>query len=433
MKNIPLLVVGLAMVWGSAVWADSAEPEPISVDLSYLGLDCGPGQMQYGYAYGYGRPSSVEDTPFIAAVQKQAKNEVHVVYNPSFPDRMLSAVETVEREAKRFYFDINADGKLSDEEVFEPVVNQQGPNWKEFSFVTSDFSLTSKKGGEIPFRAKLGVNFYGTQDRPSCMWSPACVLEGTAQIGDKKQRLMLFVGSLEGDYFEYGRSRYALLDPEKEYQYPTQSRLSSLIFYEGAFYKLKFEGSFEEQGSLRAILVRDTSPTGTLAVELQGQEKLGAKISYANVDGKSDPTVHFKIQASQEFPIGRYVLQNGQFQFGLENNFNWQVGFSEGPDFSIEDGKTVTLKLGDPEMTVRSVDENKRYTSEVQDLDRFSSNSRIYISPMVSGADGETYTRFQKTQGILGALSRRFSDVKPHLIIKGPSGDNLVDQDLEYG
>lgn len=432
-QMIVSMVVTVVLCGGAIVWAEAAEPEPISIDLAYRGLDGKAGRMQYGFAMGYGRPRDVEDTPFIEAVRQRAGGDVEIVYNRGFEDRTLSAVEVVDGEPKRFYFDANADGELSDDEITGPANSQTRINSRRFDFVTPDFAMTSETGDKVPFRVKLAVNYYGGNARPSCMWSPACVLEGAGRIAGKERRLVLFVGNLAPDFFQYGRGTYAFLDPGKEVQYPARATLSSLIFYEDTFYKLRFEGSFKEPDSLRAILVRDTSPTGALAVELQGKEELATRIAYASVNGKSDPTVRFQIRKSQEFPVGRYVLQSGQFQFGRGDVRNWQVRFSEGPNFSIEDGKTVTVKLGDPELTVRSVDENKRYSRDVQNLDRFPTGSRIYISPVVSGADGETYSRFQKTQGIMAALSRRFSDVKPHLMIEGPSGKQIVDKDLEYG
>ena len=410
-------------------------PRPIEIgddatwfDLEYRGLTCREGEMQYGFAMGYGRPGDMEDNAFITAVRQRADQDIHLVYNRSFGDRTLSAVETEDRAAKRFYFDCNADGKLTDDEIFEPVTFRESGSSKEYSFVTSDFSVAQEEDQPVPLRVKVSVSFYGQQDQPQCMWSPACILEGSAIFDGSEKRLLLFMGGLDGEFDRYGRSSYALLEADQDMQYPPRATLSSLIFHEGTFYQLRFEDAPEPGRPQRVALVEDTSPTGLLAVELQGSEALAARVGYATVKGKADKSIHFQVRKTQQFPVDEYVLEQGQFQFGQNEEFDWTVSFSEGPEFRIEDNKTSTLELGEPQLAVSSVDEHKRYSSDVKDLATFTSQDRIYLSPKVTGIKGEAYARFQKRDD-----GGRFNDVKPHLVIKGPTGEEIVSQDLEYG
>lgn len=409
------------------------EPAPIVIgedaicfNLAYRGLTCQAGQMEYGFAIGYGRPGSVKDNAFIEAVRTRAAGDVEVVYNRGFQDRPLSAIEIVEQQAKRFYFDANGDGKLSDDEVSEPVKTRDDPNWRQYDFVTPDFSLASAQGEEVPFRAKLSASFYGDSAEPSCMWSPACVLEGTSKINGKDLRLLLFTGGFEGEFFRYGRASYAFLDPREDPEYPPRAILSSLVFHEGTFYQLRFDGTHKEE-NLRAVLVKDTSPIGDMTLTLQGREALAARISYAAVKGKVDESIHFRIQQTQEFPVGQYVLNSGRFEFGRDDAYDWQVSLSKGPDFTIEQGQTAALELGPPKLVVSSVDENERYNAEMQNLDTFASSNNIYLTPVVEGADGETYSRFQKRD------AQQFADVTPHLTIKGPAGQEIVSENLVPG
>ena len=317
---------------------------------------------------------------------------------------------------------------MTDDEIFEPVNVKDYVNSKQCNFVTSDFSMARESGQPVPYRVKLAVSFYGEQDEPQCMWSPACILEGTASFRGSQERLVLFTAGLDGDFDRYGRSSYALLAGEQDVQYPPQATLSSLIFHEDTFYQLRFEDASEPGRPKRVALVEDTSPTGLLAVKLQGSEALTARVDYATVKGKADKSIHFGVRKTQQFPVDEYVLEQGQFQFGQNDKFDWKVSFSNGPDFRIDDNRTSTLELGKPQLAVSSVDERKRYGSDVKELDTFTSQDQIYLSPKITGITGEAYARFQKRDD-----GGRFNDVKPHLIIKGPTGKEVVSQDLEYG
>lgn len=413
------------------------EPRPIEIpddaiwfDLEYRGLTCKEGEMRYGFSIGYGRPGDVKDSPFIKSVRKRTDKDIHVVYNGGFGDRALSAVETEGREVTLFYFDCDGNHKLSDGEIFKPINVKEYSSHKEWDFVTSDFVLTNGQGRAVPFRAKLTASFFGDQERPQAMWSPACILEGTAQINEQKTRLLLFAGGLDGDFVEYGRASYALLTSEDETEYPPRATLSSLIFYEGKFYQLRFDGAFEQGKKLRAVLVADTSPTGELAVGLRGRKTLSTRVDYATVKGKTDKSIHFQIRETQRFPVDEYVLERGQFTFGQHEDYDWTVSFAQGPDFPIRQDDTSTLELGKPEMTVSSVDENKRYNPNVEDLDTFTSENRIYLSPKIVGIRSEAYLRVQKRDD---SQTRRFNDVRPHLTIRNAAGQEMISQDLEYG
>jgi hypothetical protein len=401
--------------------------EAVWFDMTYRGLTCEKGTMRYGFAMGFGRPSNIEDTDFIKAVRKRARNGVHLVHNRYFTDRTLSAVEAEGREAKLFYFDCSGDGKLSDDEIFTPTNTEEYGSTKQYSFVTSDFVMESQAKKTVSMRLKLTASFHGTQDRPSCMWSPACILEGEAEVDGGKAKLILFMGGLSGNYTEFGRASYALLEADQgDMEYPPRATLSSLIFHNDKFYQLRFEGSHEDGKTLRVALVPDTSPTGHLAVNIKGREDLKAEVSYATVKGASDKSIHFRIRGSQEFPVDKYVLDSGQLDLGESEDAKWSVSF-KGPEFSIEEGETSVLEFGEPKMTVSSIDENNRYSPDVKERDTFSTNDRIYLTPKVVGLKGETYSRFRKREG------NRYSDVEPHLTVTDSSGKQIVSKNLEYG
>lgn len=400
-------------------------------DMAYRGLTGEKGTMQYGFAMGYGTPGNIEETPFIKAVRKRAKNDVHLAYNPSFTDRTLSAVEAEGREAKLFYFDCDGNGKISDDEIFAPAdVEEYSSSSKQYRFITSDFPLKSTAGEEVPFRAQLGASFYGDQDTLSCMWSPACVLEGQAEVEGGETKLILFMAGLDGDFTRFGRASYALMPAGQDLEYPPRATLSSLIFHNDKFYQLRFEGSCEEGNTLRVALVPDKSPTGHLAVDIKAAEDLKAKVSYATVKGASDKSIHFRMSGSQQFPVDQYVLESGQLEYGKDEDTNWSVSFSQGPKFSIEQGETSTLNLGEPKMAVSSIDENKRYHPEAEDRDTFSANERIYLGPKITGLKGEVYSRFRKQDKAGGG---GYEDLEPHLTITDSSGTEIVSQDLEFG
>ena len=196
--------------------ADSPEPAPgaIVFDMKYRGLGGGKDELRYNSYWGFGM-SVKTDTTFIKDVKKKTEG-VETVYNSYFKGAEWAAVEVKGTRLTAFYFDLDADGKLSDDEKILPTHTQNFTSSSRTEFVTPDFVMNTKDGKKMPFRALLQVAFYGSSSRSQCMWSPSCILEGTSTIADKPTKLILYASGFSGSFKEFGRGSYSLLPADEQ-------------------------------------------------------------------------------------------------------------------------------------------------------------------------------------------------------------------------
>ena len=65
----------------------------------------------------------------------------------------------------------------------------------------------------------------------------------------------------------------------------------------------------------RAILTKDTTPTGDVAVHLAGDTGLKSRLASARLRGARDDTVHFGVTGRQAtLPEGQYNLDRGTIE-----------------------------------------------------------------------------------------------------------------------
>ncbi|RKY10193.1 MAG: hypothetical protein DRP66_00300 [Planctomycetota bacterium] len=412
----------------------------IVFDLSYAGLTDG----RYGSYWGFGRSRNNNDSSFIKEVRKKA-GEIQVIENRYFPEARLSAVEMLDNKAQALYFDLDQNGKLSDNEKILPLTPKPEDNSSTVDFMTPDFDLKTQEGRTVRFRTLARVSHRGSDGNVNIdvMWSPACILQGSASIDGEPARLTLFTNGFNGRFDRFGRGRYSLVkekDYELEMALRSRQTLSSLINYNGRFYRLKILGSNEKGKVVKAALVEDTSPRGTVALNIEGDNTLKTKLERATINGKSDKTIYFNISGGQtELPEGDYVLSRGQFKYRVGKARGWKVDFSRGPEFVITPDKETVITMGKPAMSIRAVDNNKRYNSDVKPQKSFTKGARIYIEPTIKGMAGEVYGRFtewkQRTNKKTGELEDkwRWSDSAPHIVIVDPGGKEFVSKKMEYG
>ena len=434
---LAVLIIGIffllqkdVVITDEKIVEDIPEPPPgaIVFDMKYRGLSGGKDELRYNSYWGFG--SRENDTPFIKKLKKDVK-ELHTVYNPNFGKAQYSALELKDGKAVAFYFDLNADGKVSDNEKILPANAEENDSMRGSEFVLPDFTLNTGDGRQVPFRALLRVNFYGESSRPNCMWSPSCVLEGTSSIDGEPIKLILYAGGFSNSFTEFGRSSYSLFEEEEKYGgYVPKQTLSSIINHDGQFYHLKLYGSHEKNKSIRAMLEKYTGSTGELAVQLSGKTKLHTKLSYTDIVGSQDATIRFNIiSGGTELPTGDYKLYSSYVSYGTEKDDEWRLNFKKGPDFTIEADETSNIELDKPVLSISAVDENKRYQRDVKEQTVYSKDTNIYISRIITGKVGELYGRFSQREG----NSDRYKDIEPEIRIVDADGKEVAAARIKYG
>ncbi len=395
-------------------------------EMKYRGLDKPDDPLSYHSFWGFGGPGDGGNDPFVQAVKSQVK-DCTAVYNGSLPQKW-SVVELQDKKPAAFYFDLNADGKLADNEKFLPISasNIGFP----YVFVTSDLQITTKSQRRVSFRVMLVANERGNGEY-SFMWSPHCVLEGQATLDGKPTRLVLFANGFDGSFAEYGRGNLALIPAEQKIEgYLPRSTFSSLITQQGTFYHVKLQEPSGRSDAVRIIMEKDTSPTGRAALHVAGKEETKAHLAGVQLRGAKDATIQMYVGGTEPtLPVGSYQITYGNLTYGQQKDDEWQVSFNEGPTFEIKDGQTTRLEFGQPVLTIKAVAENDRYRSDAKERTTYAKGTSIYLSPQIKGRAGEIYGRFTQRD----VASNNFSDVKPHIAITDADGKLIVSADMEYG
>ncbi|MBN2130316.1 MAG: hypothetical protein JW741_12510 [Sedimentisphaerales bacterium] len=396
-------------------------PETIAFDVHYRGLTAADNKLAYNAFYGYGR-SGGDDTSFIQAVREEI-GDVTAVYNPAFGPAQWSALEVRDGKPAAFYFDLNADGKLADDEKILP---QKGASSNWTDFYTPDFLVHKDDGRLVPFRAVLRVHNYGSL---SCMWSPACVLKGTTQIDGQPATLVLFCQGFSGEFTDYGRSSFMLntgRDQDRSYY---RSTLSRLVCIGEEFYRLSAEGRHEKDGAVRVVLEKDATPRGELAVAMAAEKDLEVKLNSGTLVGGEGADIHFRIFKQQtSLPAGTYRLTGAVVDYTWGKGATWRVRLEEGPEVAIEPDQSGTAELGGPELAVVAVDDSKRYHSDVEEKSVYAKGTTVCLSPRIKGQAGEIYTRFSKAPP-----EGKHVDIAPAVRILDPDGKEIVSEKIDYG
>lgn len=415
-------------VEGDVVEFPEPAPGAIVFDMKYRGLSGDKDELRYNSYWGFG--SRENETAFIKELKKDIK-KLHTVYHPNFGKAQYSALELKDGKAVAFYFDLNADGKVSDNEKILPIEAEKSGTSGGSEFVTPDFIVNTNDGRRVPFRALLKVNFHGESSRPNCMWSPSCILEGVSTIDEKPTKLILYTSGFSFSFNEFGRCSYSLVvNEEKTGPFVPRHILSSIINNNGQFYHLKLYGSHEKDKSIRAMLEKYSGATGELVVQLIGNTNLHTKLSYTDIVGSKDTTIRFNIlSGGAELPTGAYKLYSSYVSYGTEKDDEWRLNFKKGPEFTINADKTSNIELGKPVLSISAIDEKNRYRSNVKEQTIYSAGTNVYISRIIKGKAGELYGRFSQKEGD----SRRYRDIEPEIRIADADGKEVAAAKIKYG
>lgn len=430
-----LVGVVLAMVSPARIQADegTSSPSEATFELTYRGLSVPDDPLSHRSYWGFGGGRDA-DSSFIADVKKRVE-EYDLVYNSMLPEEVRwSLVELKEGKPVAFYFDANADGEFSDDERFLPA-QPQGPDfYYDCAFITSDFMTRGNDRKEVPFRVMLVAPRSSAGGSISYMWSPCCVLEGEATLAGEPTKMIMYADGFRGSFSTFRQCAVALFPAgQKVEDYLSRQGLSSLIYYKDTFYRLKLVGAHAQGETLSVVLTEDTTPTGRVEVDLTGSQALKVRLGSAAIEGAKDDTIYFNVaDGHTTFPAGAYRLVSGYVTYGTASDNEWRVNFSDGPDFDVVAEDTRNIELGELTLSVNAVRPSDRYRTDVEPTSTFPTGTALYIEPKIAGKAGEAYVRFTR-RGAEPSRPNVFADVKPHLRITDPNGEEIVSTDLEYG
>ncbi len=402
--------------------------DSVTFELKYRGLTGKPNDIAYNSYWGFGGETKA-DNAFIAEVRQKAK-DIILEYNNILKGAEWTAIELKAGKPVAAYMDLNADGKLNDNERLTPAnIEESDSNYRCYDFVTPDFMLKGDNQTPLQFRALLTVRYYGNESRPNTMWSPACVMEGEAAFEGKKTKLVLFSSGFSGDFGRFGRARYAFLNKApKAKEYIPRETLSSVINHEGQFYRLNVITNASQPNTLQVTFTKDTTPLGDIAFKAASGAALKAKLTSLSVTGAKDPNLVFNLKSGQvRMPAGDYKITRGYLNYGQKSDDEWTASFDGGPNIQVDATKACEVTLGKPVLTVTAVDQKDRYNSEVKDQSKYKSGTTIYLTRVVRAESGEEFGRFSKKHG------NDTKDAKPHIKILDAKGKQILSQDMEYG
>ncbi len=417
---------------GPATGLSEAPADAAVFDLKYRPLTGATDDIPYFSFWGYGGESEEGRTsPFIKDVQKKC-SRFSCERNPELKGREWSAVEHDGHQALALYFDLNADGKLQENERIAPTKkSSQG-----IDFITPDFLKRQNDGSEMLCRVLLQANFYGDSKEPNCMWGPAAQLEGFGTLEGKPARVLLYANQPGGHFDQFGASYYALLLGDKTNvspgQYVSRSVLSTLAYEEGTFYRLRIEGRRSNSLPARLVVMKDTSPTGTLVIGLSSSNSLRTRLNSVYLDGVDEDTVHFRCSSLSNqvtLPIGKYSVRHGTIGYGVTNSEDWELSFDAGLSGTVKTRELLEITVGQPTLAVRAIEEDHRYHSNAKWGTKFKKGTRIYLEPKITGKEGEILTRFRQPKMGQGSDNYR----PPRITIAGPDGKQLLSKVMEYG
>lgn len=438
MKKLLIVVLaGTVLTIAQPAYMQAAEgassPSGATFELTYRGLAAPDDPLSYRSYWGFGGASET-DSSFIADVKKRVE-QYDLVYNSMLPEEVRwSLVELKEGKPVAFYFDTDGDGEFSDDERFLPA-QPQGPDFGyDCAFITSDFMTRGNDRKETPFRAMLVAPRSSAGGSISYMWSPCCVLEGEATLAGEPTKMIMYADGFRGSFSTFRGCSVALFAAGQKVEgYLSRQSLSSLIYYQDTFYRLKLVGTHAQGETLSVVLTEDTTPTGRVEVDLTGSQTLKGRLMSAAIEGAEDDTIYFNVVGGRTtFPAGAYRLASGYVTYGTASDNEWRVNFSDGPAFDVAAEDTRTIKLGELTLSVNAVKPSDRYRTDVEATSTFPKGTALYIEPKIAGKAGEAYLRFTQ-RGAQPSQPNRFGDVKPHLRITDPDGEEIVSTDLEYG
>ncbi|MBN2317273.1 MAG: hypothetical protein JXM79_25335 [Sedimentisphaerales bacterium] len=411
------------------------EQETFVFEMTYRGLGLPKDEPLYNTSVGYSGSNDANDSSFIQALKAKVEN-LQTISNFNFRGAKWSAIELEGRNPVAFYFDLNADGKMSDDEKILPLPESE---WlfKNPEFITPDFMMNTRDGRQVPFRVLLRVHCNGRlvdqTSPPDCTWSPHCVLEGTSVIDGKTATLILFADDTSGSFTKFGSGSYSLHigDEKKEEteRFKSNPLLSRIIHHNGIFYHLNLIGNHEKGQTIRAELKKYSGPISDVAVKMIERKPFEFDLDFPWGIACKEKSLYFKVSGDRfKLPAGLYEFTKGHMSYGVENENQWTV-LIEDLEKEVGPGQVDTIELGQPVLSVTAIDVDEQKKNDAKNQSVFLKGTKIRFTRTIRGTSGELYDRFY--QNHLSAHGGKRVD--PKIRIVDSDGGEITPGKAEYG
>ena len=407
--------------------------EKTTFEVTYRGMTGKEDDLQIPGGWGFGEAR--EENAFVRATKKKVKNDLYISQNHFLYDRQFAPIEYKDRQVLYVYFDLDADGKLSDNERLNPAdVSERNRRGNDSTvFMTPDFTITNEQGQKTPFRIMLWVGFYGDNKEPNVTWSPTGLYEGLADLNGQPMQLYLYPDFSSKCYAKYSRSRYGLVPASQDKsEYVPQATFSSLVVHDKRFYRMTLDEVNPSTQSMKISFIEDKTLRGKIALKVNGKEEFKHSLNHSILNGAEDGTVHFNIQRGMDqLPVGDYFISYGSFAYGKEKPEGYSTSFQNVPAFAVKKDQTTTIELGKPEIKIQAVEQNERYDRNKTYKTEFSEGTEVYIDASFVGIAKETYRGFDKRVHKEDYIKNE--SIKARILIKDSQGSEVVNKELEYG
>jgi len=395
-------------------WA--AKPGAVVFNLQYRGMELEEkDRVRSFWDQGAGAP--LKETSFTQSLRlPPEKSKLFCL--PLLCGSENGVLEYEGKTLKALYLDLDCDGKLGPGEKLKPeVMNRSG------YFLTPDFTIITSRGEKSAYRVIARVD--GDDPRLSVYNAPFCCWEGKAEVAGTEVTLRLTDDNYAGSCLVFGGDRFEIFKGT-ERKPASEGFLSSLICLDQTFYQLRFTGEGTRKKPWRAVLCKETAPTGKVEVRL---DQAGPEAKLTDLQLASSEMASSRIDRGNssvaELPQGGYRI-SGDLAFGTKENPG-RVSFSKESELRVVGGQTTRVEVGHPKLKLSAAAVSPQQGLSPEKKTAFPVGTLVYLDLKLMGAQGEEYGY------VFSDNPKSPPQKKPHLQILGPDNQDVVSSDLEYG
>ncbi|HYG33385.1 MAG TPA: hypothetical protein VEC99_01295 [Clostridia bacterium] len=248
----------------------------------------------------------------------------------------------------RLFFDSNGNGRLDDEPAVESGVrNDSGVEFEPVKV------LLKGEDGPITYHLRFRLYDFSPNDQ-RLMAHSAGWYEGMVKFGDKKRRVQLIDGNVNGVFNDQtitpAERDFLLIDGDRV----GQRYLGRLLEFDGQLYQLEAarDGAFLKVQKAEGISL--------------GQLRVPETITELTVIGPNGHFVRRPVKGEASLPVGQYRLDGWKVERKDEKGTTWTMsgyGFGETGNLNILSNQPARLDIGEPVLGMLESSETANQTT----------------------------------------------------------------------